>query len=43
MGNGIISAPNMDILRERVGNGERVQEAINAVDYLIRFKNKKIK
>ncbi|KTC65325.1 6,7-dimethyl-8-ribityllumazine synthase (plasmid) [Legionella adelaidensis] len=32
-GNGIISAPSMDILRERVQNAERVQEAINAVDY----------
>lgn len=40
IGNGIISAPSMDILRERVENGERVEEAINAVDYLIRFKNK---
>lgn len=38
LGNGIISAPSMDILRERVENGERVQEAINAVDYLIRLK-----
>ncbi len=41
IGNGIISAPSMDILHERVENGERVQEAINAVDYLIRLKNKK--
>ena len=40
VGNGIISAPHMDILKERVENGERVEEAINAVDYLIRFKNK---
>lgn len=40
IGNGIISAPNMEILQERVENGERTQEAINAVDYLIRFKNK---
>ncbi|PWY57617.1 6,7-dimethyl-8-ribityllumazine synthase [Legionella qingyii] len=41
LGNGVISAPSMDILCERVENGERVQEAINAVDYLIRLKNKK--
>jgi 6,7-dimethyl-8-ribityllumazine synthase len=40
IGNGIISAPSMAVLEERVANGERVQEAINAVDYLIRFKNK---
>lgn len=40
IGNGIISAPSMSVLEERVENGERVQEAINAVDYLIRFKNK---
>jgi len=40
IGNGIISAPNMDILKDRVEKGERVEEAINAVDYLIRFKNK---
>ena|SRR5258708_31249717 len=40
MGNAIISAPSMELLRERVERGERVQEAINAVDYLIRFKNK---
>lgn len=40
IGNGIISAPDMNALQERVENGERTQEAINAVDYLIRFKNK---
>ncbi len=40
IGNGIISAPSISVLEERVENGERVQEAINAVDYLIRFKNK---
>lgn len=38
LGNGIISAPNMEVLTTRVDNGERVQEAYNAVDYLIRFK-----
>jgi 6,7-dimethyl-8-ribityllumazine synthase len=41
LGNGIISASSMEILRERVEEGERVQEAINAVDYLLRLKNKK--
>lgn len=41
IGNGIISAPSMDVLCDRVENGERAQEAINAVDYLIRLKNKK--
>lgn len=40
IGNGIISAPNMDILKERVENGERTEEAIHAVDYLIKLKNK---
>ncbi|KTC65010.1 6,7-dimethyl-8-ribityllumazine synthase (plasmid) [Legionella adelaidensis] len=40
IGNGIISAPSMEILHERVENGERTQEAINALDYLIRLKNK---
>ncbi|MGQ3888017.1 6,7-dimethyl-8-ribityllumazine synthase [Legionella sp. CNM-1927-20] len=38
LGNGIISAPTMQILQERVTNGERVAEAFRAVDYLIRFK-----
>lgn len=40
IGNGIITAPNMPILEERVANGKRIQEAINAVDYLVRFKKK---
>ncbi|WP_131781118.1 6,7-dimethyl-8-ribityllumazine synthase [Legionella gresilensis] len=39
LGNGIVSAPTMQILQERVTNGERVTEAFRAVDYLIRFKN----
>jgi 6,7-dimethyl-8-ribityllumazine synthase len=39
-GNGIISASSMDVLRERVEQGERVEEAINALDYLIRLRNK---
>lgn len=43
LGNGIISAPNMDTMIARVENGERVQEAFNAVDYLIRFKQRHLK
>lgn len=39
MGNGIISAPNMDLLVSRVKSGERSKEAFRAVDYLIKFKN----
>ncbi|STX28052.1 6,7-dimethyl-8-ribityllumazine synthase [Legionella beliardensis] len=42
LGNGIISAPSLDILQERVANGERVKEAFQAVDYLIRLKNRQI-
>lgn len=37
---GIITAPSMDILIARVEGGERVQEAFNAVDYLIRLKQR---
>lgn len=40
IGNGIISAPTMEALTSRVESGERVQEAFNAVDYLIQFKNR---
>lgn len=40
IGNGIISAPSMEVLTSRVENEERVQEAFNAVDYLIRFQEK---
>jgi 6,7-dimethyl-8-ribityllumazine synthase len=40
MGNGIISAPTHDLLKSRVESGERSKEAFNAVDYLIRFKDK---
>lgn len=40
LGNGIISAPNPDIMRARVENGERVKEAYRAIDYLITFKQK---
>jgi 6,7-dimethyl-8-ribityllumazine synthase len=38
IGNGIITAPNMDLLTARVENKERVKEAFRAVDYLIQFK-----
>jgi 6,7-dimethyl-8-ribityllumazine synthase len=40
LGNGIISAPTEELLISRVENGERSQEAFNAVDYLIRFKKR---
>lgn len=40
LGNGIISAPTMEILTSRVENHERVEEAYRALDYLIRFKAK---
>ncbi|MDF1678633.1 MAG: 6,7-dimethyl-8-ribityllumazine synthase [Legionellaceae bacterium] len=40
LGNGIISAPSMDVLVSRVDNGERVTEAFNAVDYLIKLSRK---
>jgi 6,7-dimethyl-8-ribityllumazine synthase len=40
LGNGIISAPTMEILTSRVENHERVAEAYRALDYLIRFKAK---
>ncbi|MFV0820191.1 6,7-dimethyl-8-ribityllumazine synthase [Legionella micdadei] len=43
IGNGIISAPSMKILTERVENRERVKEAFHALDYLIRLKTKFIK
>ena len=39
-GNGIIAAPSLPLLRERVENGERVKEAFHAVDYLIQFKRR---
>lgn len=39
-GNGVISAPDFEILTSRVENQERVKEAFQAVDYLIRFKEK---
>lgn len=37
MGNGVISAPAMDILKHRVEEAKRVQEAFNAVNYLIKL------
>ncbi|MGQ3891645.1 6,7-dimethyl-8-ribityllumazine synthase [Legionella sp. CNM-4043-24] len=40
IGNGIISAPSMEILRSRVENNERVEEAYRAVDYLIRMQKR---
>ncbi len=39
IGNGIISAPDMKTLEQRVHDGRRVEEAVNAVDYLLRLKN----
>lgn len=38
LGNGIISAPTMDVLTARVNNNERSEEALRAVDYLMRLK-----
>ena len=40
IGNGIISAPSMEMMTARVENNERVEEAIRAVDYLMRLKEK---
>lgn len=40
LGNGIISAPSMDILRARVANGERTHEALEAIRYLIELKQR---
>jgi 6,7-dimethyl-8-ribityllumazine synthase len=40
IGNGIISAPSMEAMTQRVENHERVEEAMQALDYLIRLKNK---
>lgn len=38
IGNGIISAPTMEVMISRVENKERSKEAFDAVDYLINFK-----
>lgn len=43
MGNGIISAPSMEMLQSRVMQGGRVKEAFRAVDYLIQLKKNKMK
>ncbi|MDP1602207.1 MAG: 6,7-dimethyl-8-ribityllumazine synthase [Legionella sp.] len=40
IGNGIISAPTMEAMTTRVENNERVEEAFQALDYLIRFKER---
>jgi len=40
IGNAIISAPSMDVMVARVENHERVEEAVRALDYLLRFKTK---
>lgn len=40
MGCGIISAPTLELLKSRVASGERVNEAFNAVNYLIQFKDR---
>jgi 6,7-dimethyl-8-ribityllumazine synthase len=40
IGNGIISAPSMEAMIKRVENHERVEEALRALDYLIRLKAK---
>ncbi len=40
MGCGVISAPTQELLQSRVESGERTKEAFNAVDYLIKFKER---
>ena len=40
LGNGIISAASMDVLTARVDKAERVQEAFNAVDSLLKLKKR---
>lgn len=40
LGNGVISAPTLEILESRVEKGERVLEAFNAVRYLIELKQR---
>lgn len=40
LGNGIISAPSMDTLTARVEGGERVEEAVRAIDYLLSLKER---
>jgi 6,7-dimethyl-8-ribityllumazine synthase len=43
IGNAVITAPSLHILTERIVQGERIQEAVQAVDYLIQLKNKIIR
>lgn len=40
IGNGIISASNMEAMIKRVENHERVEEALRALDYLVRLKKR---
>lgn len=40
LGNGIISAPSMEVMIKRVENHERVEEAVRAIDYLLRMKDR---
>lgn len=40
IGNAIISAPSMEMMIKRVENHERVEEAVRAIDYLMRLKDK---
>jgi 6,7-dimethyl-8-ribityllumazine synthase len=42
IGNGIISAPTMEALTSRVEEGARVEEAVRAIDYLLKFKGTQI-
>jgi len=39
IGNGIISAPNLEVLTNRVEEGERVKEAYKAINYLINLQH----
>jgi 6,7-dimethyl-8-ribityllumazine synthase len=41
IGNGIISAPSMEVMTIRVENHERTQEAYRALDYLIQLKQRR--
>ena len=40
IGNGIITAPNIEVMTQRVQEHERVKEAFRAIDYLIKLKEK---
>lgn len=40
LGNGIITAPSMEIMIARVNKQERVTEAVQAIDYLLRMQQK---